>query len=1119
MTRLIASGDQHIGATFTTLAEQRSALARVIDAALQADVLLLLGDATDRPRPAPAVLEVWGEQLARLEGTGVRVVAISGNETHDGPDVLRVLSRFRGDVTVHIEPGMTRIGDVVDVAALPWIPDHFVRAREGGRLTKEETAAALTRYAREMLGGLRAQRRPGVPLVLITHATIAGAETSTGFSFGSIPVTSYLLPVEEIEGFDFVFAGHIHRHHQVAANAAYSGSLLPKDFSETEPKGYLSAEIGARGITEWEFVAVPTPSIWTLDYDAAGLREANGKPLTFTADLVRVRAHVDEETAREIPPARAAAPFYAAGARLVQVEYDIARQARVRDDAMTADLGPAAALARYLAGREDLDEDQRTAIAAHADSIEVEQAVADDARPGGSDLELVGIECADFLGIGSAELALGGGGVVALTGPVGAGKSSLGADAIRHALFGVTRYGAKTTERVVRQGGEVAETAVTLRAADGHEWRVVRRVKAGARGAAATLDVLERNGQPAWRPVGTSAKIAAGQEAVDRLLGGLSDDALCASSIVVQRDADRFAAARPEARKALLAQAAGLAVYDDLAERTRQRLRAAEAELAALDGKASVLRVRVAGLPALEADRTAAAAARASATADADAAESRRDEQAAVLERERARAIEYARVERDIAALREEQAALERGLADWDAKRDAANRILGERLQLEAARAELAKVRARIADLEAAQERHVEQLQNVRRAEQQRTALERELTEKVEARRRAAAIVSAELESLRAEHDAFAASPCGSACQHVLACTTRSRAAGVVRWIADGEARLTAVSETTADEISLAERIRQLDVGTGPDIAGNALELRGERAKAQALEQAAAVAEKLAKAEQILEEHASATAALGEQLAVKRQRVGNLNQLLVGFATNPAAAVTRLEGDLLLLAREAQRARAAQQRAAERVAGLDAGIAVLRQDAAELEALESKVRAGAADAAALSELATAWKACRVMVMESSVLPSVEAIANEVLAKFPYGLQLAFSTQRETRAREQSETLEIGILGERASVYEGLSGGQRTAVDVALHVAIALVVSRRSSARIRLLFADEPEGLDEPGRAAFAEIARWVAQEFGLLVLVASHSPDLIEALGGRRIEIVPSPDGSTAVAA
>lgn len=109
--------------------------------------------------------------------------------------------------------------------------------------------------------------------------------------------------------------------------------------------------------------------------------------------------------------------------------------------------------------------------------------------------------------------------------------------------------------------------------------------------------------------------------------------------------------------------------------------------------------------------------------------------------------------------------------------------------------------------------------------------------------------------------------------------------------------------------------------------------------------------------------------------------------------------------------------------------------------------------------------------------------------------------------------EQIETLEVVVEGGLAGTYEGCSGGQRTVIDVALHIALALVVSRRATSRIGLLFLDEPEGLDEPGRAAFADVVGGLRAQ-GLAVLVASHHADLIGALvaaGAREVAIEGAP--------
>lgn len=332
------------------------------------------------------------------------------------------------------------------------------------------------------------------------------------------------------------------------------------------------------------------------------------------------------------------------------------------------------------------------------------------------------------------------------------------------------------------------------------------------------------------------------------------------------------------------------------------------------------------------------------------------------------------------------------------------------------------------------------------------------------------------------------------------------------------EDKLAARVEPSDEEDALVTELGALVIPDAPDPADTKSKLTKARGRAAELERDAQVADKIARAQEVIALHGEATDKLRLQREDLSSQKDQRNGALIRFGGKPNvsfASGAKLAADNAL--RVAQRD---ESQAMTSAAELRGRLASLTDARVELDVVEKDITAGAVDVASWKELAVAWKACRVMVLETSVIPAVEATANEILRRFPYGMQLTFSTQRAKRDGDGvSEALDIEILGGRAPVYEGCSGGQRTTIDLALHVAIALVVSRRSSTRLRFLFADEPEGLDESGRGAFAAIALWIHETYGLTVLVASHAVDLVDALGGQRIDVIAGPDGSTVTVA
>jgi exonuclease SbcD len=1141
MTRILGLADLHIGAShLTTLDEQEAALQEVVRIAERERVELVLigGDATHHAQPSTRALDVIGRFFDALASRKIVVVMAAGN--HD-PNVPAVARHFRGNIHIALTPPDAPIRLAgVDVAVLPYLPDASVRATLGGNATKEEIANALTGIASEYLRGYLAQRRAGVPLVLVAHGTLRGSVTSSDWSMGFIPGTEWQISVQDAAEFDFADVGHLHRHQSLATNVVVPGSLLPLDFAETDPHGVVVADVEA-GHTTWRFVPLEsTPTVATLDWDDRELERVMTGPMIFTpgdiADKLRVRLRIREDTARRFPVPSVVAQLQRAGAQYVQVGLEVVHGERARDASVTAAITPLDALRRYLES-DAYQKDEPANVEALNRGQEAIEALETSSRgTAGGDLELRAIDVRDFLGVHAAHVDFDGHGVYALTGPVGAGKSTIGADAVRFALTGASRYGAKVTDLLVRQGADLASASVDLAAADGRNYRIVRKLKRTSRGVTSTLDVLglgtveSRSGiereldyVDQWMPL-SSGKVADGQKVVDEILGGLTDETLVASSIVVQRAADAFTRARAEDRKRLLAEAAGLHVYDELAEISRKRLNDADRDLARQHAIAEPLRPRAAGIASIEASIASAKADVEHAAEAVRTAESKRDTVQTALDEAKANLAKHDNAAARINGFAQQLREIDLEIGEWQRKHKVAQQILEDRTKYEGAKAALAQVRQQIILLEGDQERERVQQEAHDNKTEQVAQLRFNLDRQRALRERGRDAVSNQIESAQRQEQRLKASQCPVIDQistgALAACTFLRDARADVAHL-DEFARVLAIySEPDEFETSLINEIADITIPPAPTTAGETRQnLRLARARVTQIESDVQVGEKIARAEEVVREYGEAMPRLNDRHAAAEREQATARASLAAYQA-ALSEVTRLGEQRTIAGGFVLQAERLRGEIEKRIAYDEGRLSEAQKAKAELAEIETAIAAGAADVAAWKQLVDAWRACRVLVLESSVIPAVEATANEILRRFPYGMQLAFTTQREKKSGEGvSEALDIEILGGRAPVYEGCSGGQKTTIDFALHVAVALVVSRRSTTRLRFLFADEPEGLDEPGRASFAAIARWIHETFGLTVLVASHAGDLVDALGGRRIDVVAGPDGSTVVAA
>ena len=150
-----------------------------------------------------------------------------------------------------------------------------------------------------------------------------------------------------------------------------------------------------------------------------------------------------------------------------------------------------------------------------------------------------------------------------------------------------------------------------------------------------------------------------------------------------------------------------------------------------------------------------------------------------------------------------------------------------------------------------------------------------------------------------------------------------------------------------------------------------------------------------------------------------------------------------------------------------------------------------------------------------MIIEAAV-PEIESEANRLLSRMTSGrMHVRFDTQRETKAGEVREALEIQISDELGTrPYENYSGGEQFRVNFAIRIALSKLLARRAGAQLQTLVIDEGFGTqDAQGRQRLVEAINAIQDDFAR-VLVITHISSLKDAFPVR-IEVTKTPDGST----
>jgi exonuclease SbcC len=168
-----------------------------------------------------------------------------------------------------------------------------------------------------------------------------------------------------------------------------------------------------------------------------------------------------------------------------------------------------------------------------------------------------------------------------IAGPNGAGKSSL-LDAITWALFGQAR---KRDDSLINAQSQAAEVCLTF-AYEGNTYRV-QRSKPRDKTTLLEFHILQvmagPDGSQAWKPL-TERTLRETEARIQQTLR-MDYETFVNASFFLQGKADQFTQQRSGDRKRILGSILGLEVWENYRQRSAERRRLVEAEIAALDGR------------------------------------------------------------------------------------------------------------------------------------------------------------------------------------------------------------------------------------------------------------------------------------------------------------------------------------------------------------------------------------------------------------------------------------------------------------------------------------------------------------------------------------------------------
>ena len=344
--RVLHLADIHYGPRHLAWIDR--AMAHAVDTGIGVgcNLAIIAGDSFDCALNAhePA-FSAYVRQVVRL-AKHMPVLVLQGTHSHDRPGSLDVLKALP---TTH----PIIVADTMDtyplagarVCALPSLnkadPDIMAMGANAW------TAAALA-----VIGEASAESRvSGIPTILVTHGTVVGCSTESGYAMIS-PDHEFSPEVLARADCDAVMLGHIHAHQSWpnvrppsggSTTIAYPGSLARLVHGHHDPVGFLIWDIdpGRACFTFYESPAqrfIERTFTGPPDMDQLrALAEQAGPD-----DAVRIRWEIDEEHAAGVDKAMIRALF--AGANSIKLEPRVLPVQRVR----AAGIGKAMTLADKL---------------------------------------------------------------------------------------------------------------------------------------------------------------------------------------------------------------------------------------------------------------------------------------------------------------------------------------------------------------------------------------------------------------------------------------------------------------------------------------------------------------------------------------------------------------------------------------------------------------------------------------------------------------------------------------------------------------------------------------------------------------------------------------------------
>lgn len=344
MIRVVHLADLHYCPKHLTWVDR--AMEHAVDLAIaeRADLAVIAGDSFDHALSVhePAVA-AYVRQVVRL-AEAMPVVVLQGTFSHDRPGSLDLLKAIPAmhPIIVGDQPGQTEVAGAL-VSVLP-------------SLNRADQAFDLRATLDGFAAANRAARAAGQPTLLVTHGTVTGCTTESGYAMVS-PDHEFSTEILAGADADAVLLGHVHRQQNWPnvltpsghrTTIAYAGSLARLVHGHHDPVGFLLWTLDA-GRAACAFHPSPARQLVEIAFDGPpDLAELRALAATVGPDdAVRVRWSVDEEHVTAIDKDAIRELF--ASAETLKLEWRVLPVQRVRAEGISQAITLADKLAHWAA--------------------------------------------------------------------------------------------------------------------------------------------------------------------------------------------------------------------------------------------------------------------------------------------------------------------------------------------------------------------------------------------------------------------------------------------------------------------------------------------------------------------------------------------------------------------------------------------------------------------------------------------------------------------------------------------------------------------------------------------------------------------------------------------------